>query len=69
MSDLLAGFAYLQREKPLRLLVIMALVPMVLGQPYQTMLTVFAKDVFESGSQGLGLMQSVAALGSLPARS
>jgi len=29
------------------------------------MLTVFAKDVFESGSQGLGLMQSVAALGSL----
>jgi len=65
LSDLLAGFAYLQREKPLRLLVIMALVPMVLGQPYQTMLTVFAKDVFESGSQGLGLMQSVAALGSL----
>ena len=53
-SDLPAGFAYLQREKPLRLLVIMALVPMVLGQPYQTMLTVFAKDVFESGGQGLG---------------
>ena len=65
LADLRGGFAYLQREKALRLLVIMALVPMVLGQPYQTMLTVFAKDVFESGSQGLGVMQSVAALGSL----
>ncbi len=32
----------------------MALLPMVLGQPYQTMLTVFAKDVFKSGGLGLG---------------
>jgi MFS transporter, DHA1 family, staphyloferrin A biosynthesis exporter len=65
LNDLVAGIAYLRRETALRTLVILALVPMVLGQPYQTMLTVFSKDVFHSGSTGLGLMQAVAALGAL----
>src|SRR5262249_7489705 len=38
-TDLFAGLAYLKRERALRTLVILALLPMVLGQPYQTMLT------------------------------
>jgi len=65
LGDLMAGIAYLQQEKALRTLVILALVPMVLGQPYQTMLTVFARDVFESGSMGLGVLQSTAAIGAM----
>ncbi len=64
-SDLSAGLRYLRGETALRTLVILALLPMVLGQPYQTMLTVFAKDVFESGGLGLGILQSTAALGAL----
>jgi MFS transporter, DHA1 family, staphyloferrin A biosynthesis exporter len=65
LRDLKDGFAYLRNEAGLRLLVILALVPMILGQPYQVMLTVFAKDVFKSGASGLGLMQSVAAAGAV----
>lgn len=65
IGDLGDGFAYLKRESGLRTLVILALVPMLLGQPYQTMLTVFAADVFEAGSTGLGLMQSMAAVGAV----
>ncbi len=65
VGDLVEGMQYLKRQTAMRTLVILALVPMILGQPYQTMLTVFSKDVFESGSQGLGLMQSMAAVGSL----
>ena len=65
LSDLSDGYRYLRHEAGLRTLVILALVPMVLGQPYQTMLTVFAKDVFHTGGSGLGIMQSAAALGAV----
>jgi MFS family permease len=64
-GELAAGLRYLRRETALRTLVVLALLPMVLGQPYQTMLTVFAKDVFRSGGLGLGVMQSTAAIGAL----
>jgi len=65
LFDLREGMAYLRREPGLRLLVLIAIVPMVLGQPYQVLLTVFAKDVFRSGGSGLGLMQAVAAFGAV----
>jgi MFS family permease len=64
-GDLVAGMSYLRRTVTLRTLVILGLVPLVLGQPYQTMLTVFAKDVFHNGGLGLGLMQSAAGLGAV----
>ncbi|MGE0060169.1 MAG: MFS transporter [Dehalococcoidia bacterium] len=64
-GDLVAGMSYLRRTVTLRTLVILGLVPLVLGQPYQTMLTVFAKDVFHDGGLGLGLMQSAAGLGAV----
>jgi MFS family permease len=64
-GDLVAGMRYLRRTVTLRTLVILGLVPLVLGQPYQTMLTVFAKDVFHNGGLGLGLMQSAAGLGAV----
>jgi MFS family permease len=57
--------SYLKRTVTLRTLVILGLVPMLLGQPYQTMLTVFAKDVFHDGGLGLGIMQSAAGLGAV----
>ena len=64
-ADFVEGIRYLQREKAIRTLVILAIVPMFLGQPYQTMLTIFAKDIFHAGSIGLGVLQSTAAIGSL----
>jgi MFS family permease len=65
LADLADGYQYLRHEAGLRTLVILALLPMVLGQPYQTMLTVFAKDVFESGGTGLSIMQAAAAIGAV----
>ena len=65
VRDLSDAYQYLRHEAGLRTLVILALLPMVLGQPYQTMLTVFSKDVFQAGSTGLGLMTSTAALGAV----
>lgn len=65
LNDLREGFVYIRKEAALMTLIFLALMPMVLAQPYQTMLTVFAKDVFKVGSTGLGLMQSAAAVGSV----
>jgi MFS transporter, DHA1 family, staphyloferrin A biosynthesis exporter len=56
LADLMGGFRYIQGQPDLRLLVMLALVPMILGQPYMTMLTVFASDVLQVGGSGLGLL-------------
>jgi MFS family permease len=45
--------------------VILALAPMIFGVPYQTMLTVFASDVLNVGSAGLGLLTAASAVGAV----
>jgi predicted MFS family arabinose efflux permease len=41
------------------------LVPIVLGMPFQTLLVVFAEDVWDVGSNGFGALQACAGLGGL----
>lgn len=62
-ADLLAGIRYLTRQPALRTLVLLLLIPMVLGMPYQTMITVFASDVLKIGGGGLGLLSASAGFG------
>jgi MFS transporter, DHA1 family, staphyloferrin A biosynthesis exporter len=56
LADLMGGLRYIQGQPNLRLLVVLALVPMVLGMPYMTMMTVFASDVLRVDGDGLGLL-------------
>jgi MFS transporter, DHA1 family, staphyloferrin A biosynthesis exporter len=63
--SLFEGFRYIGGNEALRLLVTIALVPMFFGQPYQTMLTVFASQVYDIGPEGLGLLAASAACGSV----
>ncbi|MCL5025650.1 MAG: MFS transporter [Chloroflexi bacterium] len=65
LADLSSGVNYLRHEPTLRTLVILALVPMVFGMPYMTMLTVFAKDVLQVGSAGLGLLTASSSVGAV----
>ena len=65
LSDLSGGLAYLNRRPTLRTLVMLALVPMVLGMPYQTMLTVFASDVLSVGAGGLGILTACSGAGAV----
>ncbi|MFH1487020.1 MAG: MFS transporter [Chloroflexota bacterium] len=62
-TDLFAGIRYLRAQPALRTLVLLALLPMVFGMPYMTMLTVFASDVLKVGGGGLGLLAASAGLG------
>ncbi len=64
-QELKDGFQYIRRNRLLRYLVMLALVPMFFGQPYLTMLAVFARSILKIGPMGLGLPTSVASLGSI----
>lgn len=65
LTDLLGGLRYLRGEPNIRTLVVLALVPMILGQPYMTMLTVFASDVLRVGTSGLGLLMACSGAGAV----
>ncbi len=64
-KELKDGFAYIGRNRLLLYLVLLGLVPMFFGQPYMTMLAVFARSILEIGPAGLGLLTSVASLGAI----
>lgn len=63
--DLKEGLVYIRGNTNMLALVLIAIVPMLLGQPYMSMLTVFAKDVLDIGAMGLGLLTSSAAAGAV----
>jgi MFS transporter, DHA1 family, staphyloferrin A biosynthesis exporter len=59
------GMAYVRGERTILMLVLIALVPTFFGQPYLSILTLFAHDVFRIGPEGLGLLTAFAAGGSV----
>jgi MFS transporter, DHA1 family, staphyloferrin A biosynthesis exporter len=65
LADLTGGLSYLRQRPTLRTLVLLALLPMVLGMPYMTMLTVFASDVLKVGGGGLGLLTACSGIGAV----
>jgi MFS family permease len=65
LADLGGGLSYLKSKPTLRTLVMLALVPMVLGMPYMTLLTIFASDVLKVGGGGLGLLTACSGVGAV----
>ena len=65
LAELAGGIGYLLKRPTLRTLVLLALVPMVLGMPYMTMLTVFASDVLKVGGGGLGVLTACTGTGAV----
>lgn len=63
--ELRDGVRYSASHRGLRLLIPLALLPLVFGMPYMSMLTVFAKDVLHAGSSGLGVMTAAAGAGAV----
>ncbi len=62
-SNLVAGFAYLARNRLVALLLLFGLLPMFLAMPFQQLLPAFAEKVWPVGSNGLGLLSAVVGLG------
>ena len=64
-SNIVDGFRYIRSLPSLSGLMIMAAVPTILAMPYLQMMPVFARDVLEIGSTGLGLLMAASGAGAL----
>lgn len=64
-GTLVDGFVYIRQQPVVFLLMVLGVLPFLLGQPYQAMLPVFAKDVFVIGPEGLGLLMTASATGAV----
>ncbi len=65
VANIVDGFRYIRSLPVLSGLMIMAAVPTVLAMPYLQMLPVFARDVLDVGSSGLGLLMAASGAGAL----
>ncbi|MFN8535751.1 MAG: MFS transporter [Dehalococcoidia bacterium] len=64
-SAIAGGFRYIRRSPVLPTLILLAFVPILLGMPYQTLMPVFALEVMDVGSTGLGTLMMLSGLGAL----
>jgi MFS family permease len=64
-QDFAVGLRYVTGSRFVLILLALALVTSVFGRSYQQLLPVFARDVLDSGSTGLGLMMSAPGAGTM----
>lgn len=65
LRSTLSGLGYAWRDRRIRVIVAMGLLPSVLVYPYVTFLPVFARDVLDSDESGYGYLAAAVGLGSL----
>jgi MFS family permease len=64
-EELLDGLRYVRGSPTLVALLSMALVPVLVGMPFQTLMPVFADNVYDVGAGGLGFMMAAVGVGAL----
>ena len=61
------GVRYVRATPVVASLLLLGLVPMLLGMPYQSLMPIFAADIYRIGPGGLGVLTGVAGFGSVMA--
>lgn len=64
-TSLVDGFRYMRSNRLVLILLIYGLVPMFLAMPFQTLLVLFAEEVWNTGSTGLGILSASAGIGAV----
>ena len=64
-QDVMTGLRYVKKNTLILSLLALAFIPVVVAMPYQMLLPVFAKSVFNAGETGLGLLMSCVGIGAL----
>lgn len=59
------ALVYIRRHPNVQSLLILAIVPMVFGFPYSSMMPLFAQDLYQLGPDGFGALLSVSAAGAI----
>ena len=67
LSDLVDGFRYVTRDPTMRMLLLVSMLFAVLSMPYQFMLPGWVANVLHEGPDKLGLLGSIAGVGSVTA--
>ncbi len=62
-SNIVGGARYVWNDRLVLMLIFFGLVPMFLAMPFQTLMVVFAEEVWHTGSTGLGLLSAFAGVG------
>jgi MFS family permease len=65
LQNLIEGFAYCYRTKPVFLQLLIAAVPAIVAYPYMQFLPAFARDYYQIGPGGLGLLMTCMGAGAL----
>jgi len=65
VRHLVEGAGYVWRHPTLRAQISLALIPVVVGMPYVSLLPIFAEDVLDVGPTGFGLLAGAAGVGAL----
>ncbi len=64
-NNLGEGFRYVWSNRLILILLVYGLVPMFLAMTFQALLVIFAEDVWQTGSSGLGILNAAAGIGAV----
>ena len=64
-DQMLFGFRYILGNRMLSMFILLSIVPILVGMPFQQLLPVFQKDVLNVGPESLGLMFAMVGVGAL----
>jgi len=65
LGDMLYSFTYIGQHRPIMLVLLFGLFPLLLMLPAHSMLVVFADDVWRVGEDGLGLLMAMVGAGGI----
>ncbi|MEZ4523280.1 MAG: MFS transporter [Thermomicrobiales bacterium] len=65
VQQMLYGFRYILGSRVLSMFILLSIVPILIGMPFQQLLPVFQKDVLDVGPEALGLMFAMVGIGAL----
>ncbi|MSQ10567.1 MAG: MFS transporter [Dehalococcoidia bacterium] len=64
-AGLREGFRYIADHREIKIVLLLALAPLMLAQPYTSLLPVFAKEELDVGPEGLGMLFSAPGIGAV----
>jgi MFS family permease len=65
LGSLRSGFSYVRTNDVVMILLLLALVPMFFGNPYQSLIPLFAADILDAGAGETGLLFAATGIGSV----
>lgn len=63
LADIMYGFSYIKNNRPVMICLILGLLPMFLGMPFQNLLVMLAEQNWQGGEREVGYLMAVGGIG------